>query len=96
MLGFKLSDEILPSRVVEVGVVVVVVVVVVELPKSKLKHHIKEDLEDYLASIFQSVDKYLLHCTGILEVFDILQFEIYSLILFLVWTGKKYQFEIAS
>ena len=35
-------------------------------------------------------------CTGILGFFDILQFEISSLIFFLVWTGKKFQFEIPS
>ena len=35
-------------------------------------------------------------CTGILGIFDIRQFEISSLIFFLVWTGKKFQFEISS
>ena len=35
-------------------------------------------------------------CTGILGIFDILQFEISSFIFFLVWTGKKFQFEISS
>ena len=35
-------------------------------------------------------------CTEILGIFDILQFEISSWIFFLVWTGKKFQFEISS
>ena len=39
---------------------------------------------------------YLGICTGILGVFDIRQFEISSLIFFLVSTGKKFQFEIPS
>ena len=35
-------------------------------------------------------------CTGILGIFDIRQFQISSLIFFLVWTGKKFQLEISS
>ena len=37
-----------------------------------------------------------IYLSGILGIFEFLQFEISSLIFFLVWTGKKFQFEISS